>query len=103
MLASMSRKAAGLPDISRPTSQPAGMPGRVCTSASFCARTLTARVTPSFSASSRRYGLRSVITDLNPYRLELAEKLGVTLAVNVRAQKLADVQTRPGMPAGCDV
>src|SRR5450759_5730884 len=100
MLASMSRKAAGLPDISRPTSKPSVMPSRFCTSPSFCSRTLTARVTPSFSASSRRYGLRSVITDLNPYRLELAEKLGVTLAVNVREQKLGDVQTQLGNTEG---
>src|ERR1035437_5438978 len=49
-------------------------------------------------------GARStVITDLNPYRLELAEKLGVTLAVNVREQKLADVQKRLGMTEGFDV
>jgi threonine 3-dehydrogenase len=44
-----------------------------------------------------------VITDLNPYRLALSEKLGVTLAVNVREQKLADVQKRLGMTEGFDV
>ena len=36
MLASMSRKAAGLPDISRPTSKPSFMPSCFCTSASVC-------------------------------------------------------------------
>jgi threonine 3-dehydrogenase len=45
----------------------------------------------------------TVITDLNPYRLALAEKMGVTLAVNVREQKLADVQKRLGMSEGFDV
>jgi hypothetical protein len=33
MLASMSRKASGLPDISRPTSKPSVMPSCFCTSA----------------------------------------------------------------------
>ena len=36
MLASMSRKAAGLPDISRPTSKPSVMPSFFCTSGSVC-------------------------------------------------------------------
>src|ERR1035438_2712389 len=37
------------------------------------------------AAVARHAGARfTVITDLNPYRLALAEKLGVTLAVNVR-------------------
>ena len=38
MLASMSRKAAGLPDISRPTSKPSFMPSCFCTSASASLR-----------------------------------------------------------------
>ena len=33
----------------------------------------------------------TVITDVNPYRLELARKMGVTRAVNVRDSKLPDV------------
>ena len=44
-----------------------------------------------------------MITDLNPYRLELARKLGVTLAVNVRERQLADVQKQLGMAEGFDV
>src|SRR3954467_8251185 len=37
------------------------------------------------AAVARHAGARyTVITDLNPYRLELAKKLGVTLAVNVK-------------------
>src|SRR5438046_8049819 len=33
-----------------------------------------------------------VVTDVNPYRLELAKKLGATRVVDVRTEKLADVQ-----------
>ena len=44
-----------------------------------------------------------VITDVNPYRLELARKLGVTRAVDVRSQKLADVQRDLDMKEGFDV
>jgi threonine 3-dehydrogenase len=45
----------------------------------------------------------TVITDLNPYRLDLARKLGVTLAVDVRDTKLPDVQKQLGMTEGFDV
>ncbi len=44
-----------------------------------------------------------VITDINPYRLELAKKMGVTLAVNVRETNLRDVQKKLGMVEGFDV
>lgn len=44
-----------------------------------------------------------VITDVNPWRLELARKLGVTLAVNPREQSLAQVQKDLGMQEGFDV
>jgi threonine 3-dehydrogenase len=44
-----------------------------------------------------------VITDVNPYRLELARKMGVTRAVNPREQKLQDVQAELGMTEGFDV
>jgi len=44
-----------------------------------------------------------VITDVNPYRVELARKLGVTRAVDVRSQKLADVQRELDMKEGFDV
>jgi threonine 3-dehydrogenase len=56
------------------------------------------------AAVARHAGARYiVITDLNPYRLELARKLGVSLAVNVRDQKLADVQKELRMTEGFDV
>jgi threonine 3-dehydrogenase len=44
-----------------------------------------------------------VITDVNPYRLELARKMGVTLAHNVSDGTLAHVQTKLGMREGFDV
>src|SRR5438876_4767427 len=56
------------------------------------------------AAVARHAGARyTVITDLNPYRLELAQKLGVTLAVNVRERQLAGVQKQLGMTEGFDV
>jgi threonine 3-dehydrogenase len=52
----------------------------------------------------RHAGARHVvITDVNPKRLALAEKIGVTLAVNSAQTRLADVQKRLGMQEGFDV
>ena len=44
-----------------------------------------------------------VITDINPYRLELARKMGVNLALDVRTEKLADAMQTLGMKEGFDV
>ena len=44
-----------------------------------------------------------VITDVNPYRLELARKCGVTRAVDTRVHSLAEVQKELGMTEGFDV
>jgi threonine 3-dehydrogenase len=44
-----------------------------------------------------------VVTDVNPYRLELAKKMGATLAVDVRSTTLADAQKQLGMKEGFDV
>lgn len=44
-----------------------------------------------------------VITDVNSYRLELAREMGVTRAVNVVEQSLADAQKELGMDEGFDV
>ena len=44
-----------------------------------------------------------VITDVNPYRLELAKRIGVTRAVDVRFEDLQDVQEELGMTEGFDV
>ena len=56
------------------------------------------------AAVARHAGARFVvITDVNPYRLELAKKMGVTLAVNVRETRLQDAQKQLGMKEGFDV
>jgi threonine 3-dehydrogenase len=56
------------------------------------------------AAVARFAGARHiVITDVNPYRLELARKLGVTLAINTRETPLAEVQKQLGMAEGFDV
>jgi threonine 3-dehydrogenase len=44
-----------------------------------------------------------VITDVNPYRLELAQKMGVTRAVNAQEKSLKEVQKELGMLEGFDV
>ncbi|MFN3149959.1 L-threonine 3-dehydrogenase [Bremerella sp.] len=44
-----------------------------------------------------------VVTDVNPWRLELAKKLGATRVVDVRNEKLSDVQQELGMHEGFDV
>lgn len=44
-----------------------------------------------------------VITDLNPIRLEMAKKFGVTRAVDVRTENLTDVQAELNMTEGFDV
>ncbi len=44
-----------------------------------------------------------VITDMNPFRLELARKMGATLAVNPNETPIAEVQKRLGMLEGFDV
>ena len=56
------------------------------------------------AAVARHAGARyTVITDINPYRLELARKLGVTLAVDANRTKLSEVQKQLGMSEGFDV
>ena len=52
----------------------------------------------------RHAGARHVvITDLNPFRLELARKMGATLAVNSAETPLSEVQKQLGMTEGFDV
>ena len=56
------------------------------------------------AAIARHAGARHVvITDVNEYRLNLAKQIGVTRAVNVAQEKLADVQAELGMDEGFDV
>jgi len=56
------------------------------------------------AAVCRHAGARNVvITDINPQRLELAKKMGATCTVDVRSEKLADMQRALGMSEGFDV
>lgn len=56
------------------------------------------------AAVVRHAGARYVvITDVNEHRLELARKMGVTLAINPRERSLKDVQKQLGMTEGFDV
>ena len=56
------------------------------------------------AAVARHVGARHVvITDVNPYRLELALKMGATRAVDVSKDKLTDVMNDLGMTEGFDV
>ncbi len=56
------------------------------------------------AAVARHAGARYVvITDVNPTRLELARKMGVTLAVNPKEKSLKEVQKDLGMTEGFDV
>jgi threonine 3-dehydrogenase len=52
----------------------------------------------------RHAGARHVVvTDLNPFRLDLARKMGATLAVNPSETSLAEVQKQLSMQEGFDV
>jgi threonine 3-dehydrogenase len=52
----------------------------------------------------RHAGARHVVaTDLNPYRLDLARRLGATLAIDPRERDLEEVQRELGMTEGFDI
>jgi threonine 3-dehydrogenase len=52
----------------------------------------------------RHAGARHVVvTDVNPFRLELARKMGATLAIDVRERSIASTQEELGMKEGFDV
>ena len=56
------------------------------------------------AAVARHAGARYVvITDLNDYRLELAKKVRVDLALNPRQLSIADAQKKLGMKEGFDI
>jgi threonine 3-dehydrogenase len=44
-----------------------------------------------------------VVTDVIPYRLELAKRMGATLTVDVRRESIEDSQKKLGMKEGYDV
>jgi threonine 3-dehydrogenase len=53
---------------------------------------------------AKKSGARHVvISDLNPYRLELAEKMGATRAVNVKEESLEKVMKTLGINEGFDI
>ena len=55
-------------------------------------------------AIARFVGSRHVvITDVNPYRLELARKMGASVALDVRTESLDDAMKQLGMEEGFDV
>ncbi|MEV5510825.1 L-threonine 3-dehydrogenase [Streptomyces orinoci] len=56
------------------------------------------------AAVANHAGARStVITDVSPYRLALAEKMGATLALDVSTRRIADVMPELGMTEGFDI
>ncbi len=56
------------------------------------------------TAVARQIGARYiVVTDVNPYRLEMAKKMGATLTVDVRTDSIAGAQKKLGMKEGFDV
>lgn len=56
------------------------------------------------AAISRHVGARHVVvTDMNPYRLDLAAKLGATRTVNVKEETLPDVMKELDMKEGFDI
>ena len=56
------------------------------------------------AAVAKHVGARHVVvTDINPYRLELAKKMGATCAVDVSKEDLKDVMNELGMTEGFDV
>lgn len=56
------------------------------------------------TAVVRHAGARFVVvTDVNPFRLELAKKMGATRVLDVREQSIADAQQQLGMTEGFDV
>ena len=56
------------------------------------------------AAVAKHAGARHIVlTDVNPIRLELAHKLGVTNTIDVRETSIADYQKQLGMKEGFDV
>jgi len=56
------------------------------------------------AAIAKQVGARYVVvTDVNPYRLELAKKMGATLTVDVSKETIAEAQQKLGMKEGFDV
>ncbi len=55
-------------------------------------------------AIARHAGARHiVVTDVNPFRIELAKKMGASLTLDVRSESIEDAQKKLGMKEGFDV
>ena len=77
---------------------------RSISSAKMCSSPARARLAAWRCPICKHAGARHVvITDVNPYRLELARKMGATLALDVRTEKLSDAMKQLGMKEGFDV
>ncbi len=56
------------------------------------------------TAITRHAGARNVVvTDINPYRLKLAEKMGATLTLDARSEVIEEAKKKLGMKEGFDV
>lgn len=56
------------------------------------------------AAIARHCGARHVVvTDVRPYRLALARRMGATMALDARSETIADAQRKLGMKEGFDV
>ena len=56
------------------------------------------------AAIAKHAGARHVVvTDVNPYRLDLVKRMGATLTLDVRTDTIEDAQKRLGMKEGFDV
>lgn len=56
------------------------------------------------TAIARHAGARYIVTtDINPYRLDLARRMGATMALDPRQKSLAQAQAELGMKEGFDV
>ncbi|MFC5720798.1 L-threonine 3-dehydrogenase [Streptomyces gamaensis] len=56
------------------------------------------------AAVAKHAGARStVITDVSPYRLELARKMGATVSLDVSSRRIEDVMPELGMTEGFDI
>jgi len=56
------------------------------------------------TAIARHAGARYVVvTDINPYRLQLAQKMGATLTLDTRSAVIEEAQKKLGMKEGFDV
>ncbi|HRU05464.1 MAG TPA: L-threonine 3-dehydrogenase [Candidatus Brocadiia bacterium] len=56
------------------------------------------------AAIARHVGARYiVVTDVNPWRLELAKRMGATMVVDARTERVEDAQKKLGMKEGFDV